>query len=111
MNRRLIVGILLLALAWQGPALAYSASLAVPMTSGAGATHCLGDHHAIGNACEDCCSHSGACATACTLSLAAVLPTTLSPIVISVQSLPAPGASRPASVESDPGRLLRPPIV
>src|SRR5215831_2716220 len=107
MHRRLIVGILLLALVWQGPVLAYSASLAAPMTNGAGATHCLGGHLASGNACDDCCSHSGACATACTLSLAAVLPTTLSPIVVAVQRLPAPIASKPALVENHPARLLR----
>ena|SRR5215469_16330143 len=111
MHRRLIVGVLLLALAWQGPVLAYSASLAVPMTSGAGATHCLGDHLAGGNACDDCCPHSGACATVCTLSLATALPATLSPIVVTLQRLPAPTLSKPALIERHPARLLRPPIV
>ena len=112
MHRRLIVGILLLALASQGPVLAYSASLAVPMTSDSGGvTHCFGGHLAVGNACDDCCSHSGACATACTLSLAAVLPTTLSPLVSAVQHLPAPNTSNAALVESHPARPLRPPIV
>jgi hypothetical protein len=111
MHRRLLVGILLLALAWQGPVLAYSAPLAVPMASGAGATYCLGAHLTAGNACDDCCSHSGTCATACTLSLAAVLPTTLSLILAAVQRLPAPNASKPALLESPPARFLRPPIV
>src|SRR5215472_2348573 len=110
MHRRLIVGILLLALAWQGPVLAYSASLA-PMTSGAGATQCLGERLTGGNACDDCCAPAGACATACTLPLAAVVPTTLSPIVVAIQRLPVPTASKPALVENHPGRLLRPPIV
>ena len=111
MHPRLMVGVLLLTLAWQGPVLAYSASLTAPATSGAGVTHCLGDHLASGNACDGCCSHAGACATACALSLAAALPTTLSLIVVAVPPVRAPNASKAAVIENHPARLLRPPIV
>ena len=110
MGRRLIVAILLLALAWQGPVLAYSASLAAPMTTSGDVTHCFGVHEASGNACDGCCSHSRTCATACTFSLAVLLPTALSLIVVAVPHLPAPNAPPPALVDRHPARLLRPPI-
>ena len=106
-----MVVILLLALAWQGPVLAYSASLAAPITSGADVTHCFGDDLGSGKACDGCCSPFGGCAIACTLSLAVVLPTTLSPVVVTVARVLAPNTSEPTFIESHPARLLRPPIV
>src|SRR5215469_5509919 len=107
MDRRLIVGILLLALAWQGPAFAYSVSLASPVGTGFGTVQCTDD----GNGCDGCCSHhSGFCASACALSLSAVVPLSLAPVV-APPHLPTPGANRPALLEHHPARLLRPPIV
>jgi len=108
MDRRLIVAILLLALAWQGPALAYSVSLASPESAVSGMIQCTDD----GNGCDGCCSpHSGFCATACALSLSAVVPMSLAPIVVTAPQLPTPDASKPAFFEHHPARLLRPPIV
>jgi hypothetical protein len=108
MDHRLIVGILLLVLAWQGPALAYSVSLANPESAGSGMIQCMDD----GNGCDGCCSHHPAfCATACALSLGAVVSMSLAPIVVPAPHLPIPDAKRPALLEHHPARLLRPPIV
>ena len=112
MDRRLTVWIMLLSLAWQGPALAYSASLTNPVSSASGMIQCVGDPLPKGSGCEGCCSHnSGSCASACALSLDAVVPTSLEPLVVTVPCVPVPHADRPALVEHHPARLLRPPIV
>ena len=112
MHRRLIVGILLLALAGQGPALAYSAVLATPLSSASGGVACAGTHLPNGNACDSCCSHgSGFCATACALSLTAATPVTPVAMVVIVPRAPIPDAEAPPFVERHPARLLRPPIV
>jgi hypothetical protein len=108
MDRRLIVGILLLALAWQGPALAYSASLTTPVGTTSGVLQCAGG----GNGCDGCCSHnSGSCAATCALSLSTVVPTSILPVPVTVPRLPAPESHKPPLVEHHPARLLRPPIV
>ena len=112
MDRRLIVGILLLALAWQGPALAYSVSLESSVSAASGVIQCAGDQLPSANGCEGCCPHNfGSCATECTLSLSVVLPTSVPPVPVTVTHLPAAGADKPALVEHHPARLLRPPIV
>src|SRR5215469_4185692 len=99
MDRRLIVGILVMALAWQGPAMAYSASLAKSMSTASGTVLCMGDLP-NGNACDDCCSHgAGSCATACTLSLTAAIAASLSLVAVTTPRLPAPDGQRPALVE------------
>jgi hypothetical protein len=111
MNRRLIVGILLLALAWQGPVMAYSAALA-PITTTSGAMPCTGDLLPNGHTCDDCCSHSsGHCGIPCAFSLSAATPAVLAGVAVTVPRLPAPDADRPLLVERHPARLLRPPIV
>jgi hypothetical protein len=110
-NRRLIVGILLLALAWHGPVVAYSAALA-PISTTSGGTQCAGDLFPNGDTCDDCCSHSsGYCATACAFSHSAPAPAALSGVVVTVSRVPARDAERPLLVERHPARLLRPPIV
>src|SRR6516164_9975321 len=107
MDRRVIVGILLLTLAWQGPALAYLTSLASPTSTGSGLTQCAGDQLSNANGCDDCCSHnSGSCMFACALSFTAAVPATPAPVVVRVLRFPAPHADRPALVEHDPASLL-----
>src|SRR5215468_225425 len=111
MHRRLIAGILLLAFAWQGPALAYSASLAASATHGSGSTRCGGDLLPMTDACAACCSHgSGSCATICTLPLGAAIPSTVTPISLGIAQTSSPNATTPMVVEDHPARLLRPPI-
>jgi len=112
MDRRLIAWIVLLALAWQGPALAYSVSLTSGARTTSGTTQCVGDPLPNGNGCDGCCSHnSGSCAIACAFSLGAVVPASLAPVIVTVFHSPAPDANRAAFVEHHPARLLRPPIV
>src|SRR6476659_43159 len=114
MDRRLTVWIMLLSLAWQGPALAYSASLSLtnPVSRASGMIQCVGDPLPKGNGCDGCCSHNfGSCATVCALSLDAVVPTSLEPLVVTVACVPVPPANKPALVEHHQARLFRPPIV
>ena len=113
MDRRLVVGILLLALVWQGPVLAYSASLAVPMSTISGGTHCGGAHLSSGTACDKCCNSHGSafCSPACILSLGVALPTALPPVVVTVPRVSTPDAERLPFAERHPALLLRPPIV
>src|SRR5215470_16470995 len=109
MHRRLIIGILVLVFAWQGPALAYSASLAAPATHGSGVTHCGGGLLPMTDACTACCSHgSGSCAATCTLSLGAVIASTVTPFSLGIAHSSSPNATRPMVVEDRPARLLRP---
>src|SRR6516225_5008617 len=111
MRRRLIIGILILTFAGQGPALAYSASLAAPATHG-GVTHCGGGLLPMTDACAACCSHGSiSCATTCTLSLGAVIASTVTPISLGIAHTSSPNTTRPMVVEDRPARLLRPPIV
>src|ERR1700741_1527466 len=99
MDRRLIVGILLLALAWQGPVLAYSVTLANPASPVSGVIQCT-DLPSNGNGCDGCCSHNpGSCATLCTFSLSAVVPTSHAPVVVTIAHFPAPGADRPTLID------------
>ena len=112
MHRQLIVWVLLLALASQGPALAYSVSLASSVSTASGVIQCAGDPLPNANGCKGCCPHnSGSCATACALSLSVVVPTSVPPVPVTVTHLPAPDANRPALIEHHPARFLRPPIV
>jgi len=108
-RRSLIVAIFVLALSWQGPALAYSAALTLPASHSSGSMPCSGP---AGSACDDCCSHgSGFCAAACALALTAVIPAAVSPVVAILPGLGVPDADKPAPIERHPARLLRPPIV
>jgi hypothetical protein len=111
MDRRLIVGILLLALAWQSPVLAYSSTLASPVSTVSGMIQCT-ELPPNGNGCDGCCSHNpSSCATACAFPLSAVVPTSHAPVAVTIAHLPAPHTTRPALIEHHPARLLRPPIV
>src|SRR6516225_10616964 len=108
MHRRLIVAILFLAIAWQGPVLAYSASLAAPTTHGAGLVQCGGEYLPMTDVCTACCSGSGSCATTCALSLGAAIPSSVTSAIVRVPHFPAPKANAPMVVEHHPARLLRP---
>src|SRR5215467_4002687 len=112
MSRRLIVAILLLAIGWQGPALAYSAALSTPNSHASGGMPCA-DHRVLDRSgCDGCCSQgSGFCAAACALALTAMMPTAVAAAVSTLPRLPVPDADKPAPVERHRGRLFRPPIV
>src|SRR5215471_12095949 len=104
MHRRLIVGILLLAFAWQGPVLAYSASRPAPASyGGSGPAQCGGDYVPMTDAGAACCSHgSGSCATTCTWSLGAAVPSTVTSIIVRVPHTPTPSVNTPMVVEHHP---------
>src|SRR5215469_17302182 len=110
MHRRLIVGILLLAFAWQGPVPAYSASLAAPASYGSGLTQCGGEYVPMSDACADCCSGSGSCATTCALSLGVAIPSTVTPTIVRVPHISPSQPNTPVVVDHHPARFLRPPI-
>ena len=97
MGRRAIAAVLLLALAIQGPLLAYAPVL-VPCGSMRNGTNC-----------DFCCSH-GQCAASCAPSITAVAPT---PVALAVARVPATALDpRIASfLDVDPGQPFRPPIV
>jgi len=83
MNRRMLVGMLLLSLAWQGPALAYLTSPTGPMSTDSAMIQCAAGQLPNGNSCDNCCSHnSGACTIACALSLGAAAPPISAPAVV-----------------------------
>ena len=110
MHRRLIVAIVFLAFAWQGPVLAYSASLAAPSTHGSGLAQCGGEYLPMTDACAACCSGSGSCATTCTPSLGAAISSTVPSTIVKAPHFPAPKINAPMVAEHHPARLLRPPI-
>src|SRR6516162_5447477 len=97
MGRRTIAAVLLLALAIQGPLLAYSPVL-VPCSS-----------MRIGTTCDFCCSH-GQCAALCAPSMSAVVPT---PVALAISRIraTAPDPRIASFLGVDPAQPFRPPIV
>lgn len=113
MHRRLLAITLILATIFQGPALAYAATLGASM--GDAITHaCGGQSLADGSDCESCCSHGAmpSCAAQCPVPVSAAallaLPTTqrtaLRGIIVSDLRIGS-------FAEHDPPHPLRPPIL
>ena len=112
MQRRVLAAIILVALALQGPVVAYSNALGPLGVGSTGSPLCSVQNLSL-TECDLCCSQGSgpSCSASCVLSIGAALPAMQAPVIPKARSVAIPDRGATPFIEHDPALLLRPPIV